>query len=139
MNFIKSLLEVNPGTNTHFYTPWIALICILFVSAIVFSVIYDKRKKYDFAFKRLFRKTSLNLSLFGLLFLFLMAVRYEHIPYFSIRIFLYASVLGLIYFLYRFIKVYKTDYQREKENVKNLAIHSGKKAAKKYLPNKHKK
>lgn len=139
MKYIKYFLSPNPGVDFRFYIPLAILVFLLFASAVAVSIIYDRRKSYDFAFKRLFRKTALHLSLFAILFLFLLAVRYEGIPYFSARILLVAGFVALGYFLYKKIKVLKNDYPREKENVKNLTINSTTKKVNKYLPNKHKR
>jgi len=139
MKFIKYFLSPNPGVDFRFYIPLAVLVFLLFAGAIALSIIYDRRKSYDFAFKRIFRKTSLHLSLFGILFLFLLAVRYEGIPYFSARILLFLSFVPLVYFIYKTIKSLKIDYPREKENVKNITINSTTKTVHKYLPNKKKR
>lgn len=140
MKFIKYFLYPSPGSEFRFYIPLAILIFLLFAGAVAFSIIYDRRKHYDFAFKRLFRKTSLNLSLFGLLFLFLIAVRYERIQYFSMRLWLFLSLLGLGYYIFKIVKRFYKDYPREKENVKNLVINTeNRKEPQKYTTSKKKR
>jgi threonine/homoserine efflux transporter RhtA len=139
MKYIKYLLYPTPGENFRFYIPLAIVVFLLFAGSVAVSIIYKRRKGYDFAFKRLFRKTALQLSLFAILFLFLLAVRYEGIPYFSARILLFAGFAWLAYFIYKTVKVFRTDYPREKENVKNLTVNKETKKVHKYLPNKRKK
>ena len=138
MKFIKYFLSPNPGIDFRFYIPLAILVFLLFAGAVTVSIMYDRKKSYDFAFKRLFRKTSLYLSLFAILFLFLLAVRYEGIPYFSARILLFGGFIWLGYYIYKMVKVLRTDYPREKENVKNLSVNSATKTVHRYLPNKRK-
>lgn len=138
MKYIKYFLSPNPGVDFRFYIPLVILVILLFVGAVAVSIIYDRKKHYDFAFKRLFRKTSLHLSLFGILFLFLLAVRYEGIPYFSARILLFAGFAWLGYYIYKTVMIIRKDYPREKENVKNITINNQTKKVHKYLPNKRK-
>lgn len=136
-NFFNYLFSANPGVNFRYYVPLIILVALLIGGSIALSVIYKKKRKDDFAFKRLFKKTSNRLLLFGILFLFLVLVRYENIPYFSMRIWLYLSLLLLAYFLYRTLRVYRVDYPREKHNAApKITTH---KEEKQYLPNKKKR
>ncbi|MEK7086131.1 MAG: hypothetical protein AAB953_03915 [Patescibacteria group bacterium] len=139
MNFIKYLLSPNPGTAFKFYIPLAILIVVLIATAIAFSIIYNHRKKQDFAFKRLFKRTSTHLLLLGLLLLFLTGVRYENIPYFSTRILLYLSLLLLLYFLYKTIKTYRVDYPREKQNAHHVFSEQSSGEIKKYSPSKKKR
>lgn len=132
-NIVNYLFSRNPGQNFSFYTELIILIALLFVAAIVFSQIYKRRKKYDFAFKRLFRKLSGRLILLAILFTVLTIFRYENIPYFSMRILLYIGLLLLLYFLYKIVKTYKVDYPKEKQN---SPVTRSAATEKKYLPNK---
>lgn len=138
MNFIKYLFNTNPGTEFKYYLPLGILIAILIVSSVALSIIYDHKKNTDFAFKRLFKKSSLKLFLFGIFFLFVMGVRYESIPYFSMRIWLFLGLIWLLYFIFRIVKTYLTTYKREKSNTQHIAITTETKEVKKYLPNKKK-
>ncbi|MEK7127079.1 MAG: hypothetical protein AAB848_03135 [Patescibacteria group bacterium] len=142
MEFIKSaahyLFSRNPGTQFKFYIPLIILICLLFLGALAFSVIYKNKKKTDFAFKHYFKKTAGRLFWIGFLFLFLVLVRYENIPYFSMRILMYLSLLLSVYFIYKTAKTFLKDYPREKQNVQSrIGMHEHKELQ--YLPNKKKK
>lgn len=142
MEFIKSAVEYlfsrNPGPQFKFYIPLIILIVVLFLSSIVFAVIYKNKKKTDFAFKHLFKKTANRLFWIGSLFLFLVLIRYENIPYFSMRILIYLSLLLLIYFTFKTAKTFFKDYPREKLNAQSkIGIHEHHELQ--YLPNKKKK
>lgn len=139
MNFIKYLFNTNPGTEFKYYMPLGILVAILIISSVALSIVYDHKKNTDFAFKRLFKKSSLKLFLFGIFFLFLMGVRYESIPYFSMRIWLFLGLLWLLYFVFKTIKTYFTTYKREKSNTPPIAAHAETREVKKYLPNKKKR
>ena len=129
------LFAINPGPAFKYYVPLIIISALLIISSMVFSTIYKQRKKHDFAFKRLFRKTSSTMLIFGILFLLLVALRYENIPYFSMRIWLYLAILAILYFTYRYIKKYLVDYPREKQNAQSKHVKVTKEE-KVYLPNK---
>ena len=137
-SFFKYLFSINPGKEFEYYIPMIVLIAILIAGSIVFSYIYTNRKNHDFAFKRLFKKTSTRMTLLGLLFAALTVFRYEKIPYFSMRIWLFLSFALLAYFVYANIKKFKIDYKREKENAKSILKKHASKDEMKYLPNKKK-
>lgn len=139
MNFLKYLFNPNPGTEFKFYIPLLILAAVLIIGAIALSIIYNHRKRQDFAFKRLFKRTSVYLLLLGLLFLFLIGVRFENIPYFSTRILLYISLLLLLYFLYKTIKTYKIDYHREKQNAHHIFSEQSSSEIRKYSPSKKRK
>ncbi|MBD3361125.1 hypothetical protein GF366_04990 [Candidatus Peregrinibacteria bacterium] len=139
MNFLKYFFTPAPGATIKFYLPISILAAILILGSIAFSILYKKRKKEDFAFKRLFKKTSGRARAFGILFIVLIAVRYENIPYFSMRIWMYLLLLILAYFVYKYIKIYKVDYPREKENVKFKQQKKSGKKENRYLPDKKKK
>lgn len=140
MEYIRSAVKYffarNPGQNFEFYTEFIILIAALLVAAVAFSQIYRRRKKYDFAFKRIFGKVANRLTLLAILLTVLIIFRYENIPYFSMRILLYLAILLLLYFIYQTVKKFKVDYPREKQNISNKPATA---PENKYLPNKKKK
>lgn len=127
-----------PGTEFKYYIPFVIFIILLIVGGIAFSAYYKHRKKTDPAFKRLFQKTSTKLVLLGIMFGLLTLLRYERIPYFSMRIWLYLGILLFLWFVYHTVRVYKVDYPREKQNVHQIyqVVEKDKKI---YLPNKKKR
>jgi len=143
METIKNLLfyffNPAPGQDFQYYIPISILVFILIGGSIIFARIYKKKRKNDFAFKRVFKKTSKRLFLIGLLFLILALLRYENIPYFSMRFWLYLSSLLLAFFIYKTIKCYKKEYPKEKESIKINLSSKVKKSENNYLPNKKKK
>ncbi len=142
METIKSILSYffskAPGQEFKYYIPMTVLILVLVLGGIIFSAAYKKRKKTDFAFKRLFKKTGPRLVIFGIIFLVLILLRYENIIYFSMRIWLYLAVVGLLYFLFRTVRTYKVCYKKEKKSIQTRQVHT-KKEERKYLPNKKKR
>lgn len=131
---LKYFFATSPAGEFHFYIPLAILIGLLAIASIAQAVIYKNKKKNDFAYKRLFKNLSKRFVTFAVLFLVYILARYENIPYFSMRIWLY--VIGLIglYIAYRYIKKYVVDYPKEKVNFESA--HPGKKQENKYLPNK---
>ncbi len=143
MNTISSLFYYfftpNPGSQFKFYIPMIVLITLLIAGGIVFSIIYKRKKRKDLTFKKLFQKTATRLVLLGILFLILTVVRYESIPYFSMRIWLYLSFLLLAIFFYLTIRTFKIKYPKEKENLEKRTHNMKKRETEnRYLPNKKK-
>lgn len=136
MNFLKYLFNTNPGTEFKYYIVLGILIALLVAGSVLTSLVYDHKKHHDFTFKRLFRKTSIKLFLFGMLLLFFLAVRYEAIPYFSMRIWLFLGLLWLLYFIFKTVKTYLVQYRKEKVSTHHQAINTETKEVKKYLPNK---
>lgn len=140
MNFLTYLFETSPGSEFLYYYPMLGLSGLLIVGSIVASAVHKKRRKHDFAYKRLFKKLSSRMLIVGLLFLLLLGVRYENIPYFSMRIWIYLSLLLFVYFVYVYIKIAYKKYPIEKANVEhNMKKPHLQKEENRYLPNKKKK
>ncbi|MBI4235262.1 hypothetical protein HY604_03100 [Candidatus Peregrinibacteria bacterium] len=115
-NIVKNIFASDPGPDFNYYLPLLVLAILLIIWGVVFSGIYDRKKKTDFAFKRCFKNLSKTMVLFGCLFLLLLAVRYEGIPYFSMRLWLYTSTLIFLYLVYHYVMVYIGKYTKEKTN-----------------------
>lgn len=138
MNFIKSIFTAAPGSQFNYYTTMIVIALLLIISSIVISQIYNKKKKDDLAFKKLFKKVAGRLFLFGALIGFFTAVRYESIPYFSMRLWLYLTLLVTVLYvaktIHTFVKVYPM-----KKSISVKRHSSPKKEKNVYLPNKSRK
>lgn len=134
-SFATYMFNIMPGSQFKFYIPMIAICLILLLGSLLFGFLYKNKKKEDLAFKHYFKKTANRLSLMGMLFLLLILVRYENIPYFSMRIWTYLSFLLLAYFIYKYLKTYFVDYTKERHNLHNKVFSP----ENKYLPNKHKR
>jgi len=133
-DFLYYFFQSTPGTEFRYYIPLIIFAALLVIAAIVFSVTYRNKKKNDFVFKKLFKNLSRRLILIAALVIVYMLVRYENIPYFSMRIWLYLTGALFLFFCYKYIKTYKKDYPKEKLNFE--LSHPEKKTGNKYLPNK---
>jgi len=140
MESIKSLLlyifDRNPGSVYGYYTLTIILIIALIGFSIGFSHYYKIRKKEDPAFKKMFGDLSKSSLKMGLLIAAETAFRYETIPYFSMRIWLYLTLGYLAYLAYAYTQKYRLEYPKEKLNYTTKVVHTEKKS---YLPNKSKK
>ena len=129
-----------PGKEFAYYNYLYAFIGLLIIGSIIFSQIYKKKKKNDLAFKKLFKNVSNRLMTFGIIFGLLTLLRYEQIPYFSMRILLYLTGGTFIYWLYKTLKTYKNTYLKAKEEQdKKNTTKSKKKKVKKYSASKKKK
>ncbi len=139
MNILNYIFAPTPGTAFNFYIPFAIVIAALIVKAVIFSRMYASKRKSDIAFRRLFKKTSGRLGLFAALFTFLMLVRYEQIPYFSMRLWLFIAVLWFAYFSYKTIRTYLQDYPREQLNYAKKAHEEPKEKVKSYSTKKKRK
>ena len=135
---INYLFDASPGPEFKFYIPLSILAGALILGSIIFSQIYKRKKKDDLAFKKVFIKVSKRSALMGLLFIFLMLMRFENIPYFSMRLWVYVSLLLLLFFIYKYIKAVRVDYPNTKTKIEVRKAHSSstKKTENRYLPNK---
>lgn len=130
-----------PGDAFSYYYEMMGLIVVLILGSIAFKNIYKKKvQDKDFVFKKLYRKTPNRLLYFAIGFIFLLLVRYESIPYFSMRIWMYLTVVGLLIYLgYQIYKYFKT-YPKERdiyESRKTIKVEEDSRG--KYLPNKNRR
>jgi hypothetical protein len=102
MNQIKSIFEIAP-IAFNYTTETLIFAILLILGSIVFSFAYKKFKKNNIAFKRIYKNLSKNLSTYGILFLLLDGFRYESIPFFSMRLWIYITVLAFIYTTIKYI------------------------------------
>lgn len=135
-NFFSYFFRSIPNTDFNYYIPLSILVILLIVGSLVFSFVYRKKKKTDFVFKKLFKDLSKRLIIIAVLLVFYALVRYENLPYFSMRIWLYIIIGVLLFFAYKYIKTYKFIYPKEKINFE--LSHSRKKTINPYIPNKRK-
>lgn len=135
MNFISSLFKSSPGVSFSYYPHLLTLAALLIIGSIVFHFIYKKKKKTDVAFKKAFQDVSKRSCIMGILFLALVAVRYQNIPYFSMRLWLYIAVAMVIFYVYKYVKIYTKDYKETKARMHEKQVHTTKQE-KQYLPHK---
>ena len=129
-----------PGKDFAYYSYFYAIIALLIIGSIIFSQTYKKKKKNDLAFKKLFKNVSNRLMTFGIIFGLLVLLRYEQIPYFSMRALLYVTGGLFIYWSYKTIKTYKTTYLKaKKDQEKKSTAKDEKKKVKTYSASKKKK
>jgi len=124
-----------PGSAFGYYYEMIGLIVILLLASFALRNIYKRRAdNKDFIFKKMFRKTANRLTYFAIGIIFITLVRYENIPYFSMRLWMLLLLLGLLVFLgyqaYKYFKIYPVERDKfeSQPKVENAKM--------KYLPNK---
>jgi hypothetical protein len=125
-----------PGAEFNYKWEVLIAAAILILGAAGFKAIHRKKiANKDFVFKKMFKKVPGRMTYLGILLIFFVLVRTENIPYFSMRIWLILTVLGIIaaaiYYLYKFLKV----YPKELENFESRITNEPKAV---YLPNKKK-
>lgn len=104
----------NPGRVFNYYILIGALIT-LFILLTVLVYLYVRKNKEDKAFKKLFRNYPTKfLILAGLLGIYLI-LRYNYVPFFSMRILLYVLLGSSVYVIYAAIHTYLKKYPEEKE------------------------
>lgn len=135
-NALNYFFSPTPGSEFSYYTHLLILAALLIVGSLIFASIYKKRKKYDFAFKRLFKSVSGRSLTLAIILLVIIAVRYENIPYFAMRFWLYVALLWFLYLIVKYLMVYFKDYPREKQNVQINQKQQTTTQQKMYLPNK---
>ncbi|MBT3705127.1 hypothetical protein HOG17_05105 [Candidatus Peregrinibacteria bacterium] len=135
---LSYLFGTVPGDAFSYYYEMMALIVLLVLGSIVLKNIYkNKVRNKDFVFKKLYKKTPNRLLYFAIGFIFLLVLRYEEIPYFSMRIWMYLTSIGLLTYLgfqtYKYFKV----YPKERDNYEaRKTVKSEDNSKNRYLPNK---
>ncbi|MBT3865081.1 hypothetical protein HOE67_03315 [Candidatus Peregrinibacteria bacterium] len=136
--FFGYFLESTPGQDFKYYYILLALIVLLIVGSFLFKRIHkNKTNNKDFIFKTMFKKVPPRLIYFAIGLIFLAAVRYENIPYFAMRLWLYLVLLGLAVMLGFYAYKYFKKYPKELENFQNRP--KNKPQENNYLPNKKRK
>jgi hypothetical protein len=134
----SNILEPTPGREFAYQYVMIGLIILLFAGAFALRKYTNiKINQKDFVFKNMFRKVPARLHYFAIGLIFLTAVRYENIPYFAMRLWLYMTLAGLLVFLGRMIYKYIKVYPKELANFKSRQTLK-RPNEKIYLPNKKK-
>lgn len=112
-NLLNYFITANPGPEMRFFIPLFALSGILIGSSIVFSMVYKKKKKTDFSFKKHFKSVSKILLLLGIGLLFVTLMRFENISYFSMRLWLYIMCLLIVFSALYYGRTYKNSYLKD--------------------------
>ena len=115
-NLLAYIFNSDPGQAFSYYIPMLVLVVLLIAGSIYTSRLYEKKKRSDFAYKRLFKNLSKTMATFGVLFLILLGLRYESIPYFSMRLWLYITFGVFLYVAYRYVEKFRKQYPIEKAN-----------------------
>lgn len=135
-NILSYFFSPAPGSEFSYYPHLLVLAALLIVGSIIFASIYKKRKKYDFAFKRLFKSVSGRSLTLAIILLVIIAIRYENIPYFAMRFWLYIALLWFLYLVVKYLMICFKDYPREKQNSPLGQPEQQTTTQKAYLPNK---
>lgn len=125
------LFDPTPGSKNHYYIPLIIIFAIFIIGSILCKKYLKKHKKNQ-ALRRLFKNTPRNLMTIGIIGLLLLAIRYENLPYLSMRFFLWLLIIITIVFFAKTIYTYTKKYPIEKEKIRKQI------EKKKYLPKKKK-
>lgn len=128
------LIDKTPGSTFNYYTLSFIFIGILVLISFGLRNVYNRKlEKKDFVYKKMFKQLANRLVYFAIGFLFFILVRYENIPYFSMRLWLILLGIGLAAFVGRQLYKYFKIYPKELEN-----FHLRPRASETpvYLPNK---
>lgn len=136
MSFLLSILQyffeplpVGPFKFMYFF---IALAALSLIASIAFRF-YLKKQKEDKIFRKLFKNLPGKMQFFAILEAAYILVRYERMPYLSMRFLNYCVLAYGIYLAVHYVQLYFKVYPAEKKHREHqLKIN-------KYLPRKHKK
>jgi len=136
MNQIKSIFEIAP-ISFNYTTETLIFAILLILASIIFSFTYKKFKKKNIAFKHTYKTLSKSLSTYGILFLLLDGFRYETIPFFSMRLWIYITVIAFAYTVIKYIIATVKTYPALKKELelKRKKLHKNKNS-KKYTTKK---
>jgi Ca2+/Na+ antiporter len=126
---------IQPGFEMNYYIPLFIISGSIIIFSIIFAFSYKKLKKKNIAFKRNFKSVSKLALLLGVSLLFTTLMRYENIPYFSMRIWLYSICFLILYTAFYYFKTFKYKYLKEI----NSSIKKEDKEIKKYSTAKKKR
>lgn len=130
MKFLSYFFTKIPGSDFNYYIPLLVVAVLLFLAGIVLKNLSSKNK----ALRRTLKKTPSHLTWLGIVLALLLAFRYEMIPYFSIRFFLFLTILLILFVVGKCVYLYVKVYPKELSNTE-----IPKETKKVYLPNKNKR
>lgn len=140
MEMLKYFFGLNPGSEFNYYIPFLVYCAVLIISGYGLSFYINKQKEENRTLKVMFGNLPNKLKWLGFVSLFLLANRYESIPYFSMRIWMYISVGLALWFigknLYLLVKKYPAERnfylkkQHHTENQKSKKVYTMKKKKK---------
>lgn len=121
MEILKYLFALSPGSAFNYYIPVLVYCGVIIIGAYLLHFYIQKKKNENRTLKSMFGSLPKKLKLLGFLTLFTLATRYENIPYFSMRMWLYLSLAVFLYLaaknFYLLVKKYpgeKAFYQQQK-------------------------
>lgn len=129
LNILKYFFEPLPVGPFKFIYVFIGLIVAAIIASIALKI-YLKKQKEDKIFKKLFRSVPGKLQLYAFMEAIYVLVRYERMPYLSIRAFNYAIIAYGLYVLITSAQLYIKVYPAEKKH------HEHQVNMNKYLPRK---
>lgn len=114
----------SPGRSFEYYYFIGALIAILVVLAIVLHIYIKKMNREDKTFRKLFKRYPSRLWTLAVLFTLYLLIRYNFVPFFSMRFLLYILLGVTVYLGYQMINTYLKIYPeakklREKQHEQN--------------------
>lgn len=140
MEILKYFFGLNPGSNFNYYIPFLVYCVLSILAGYVLAFYINRKKEENRTLKVMFGTLPGKLKGLGFVSLFLLATRYESIPYFSMRLWMYMSVGYALWLAgknaYLYVKKYPEarDFYLKKqthtENHKNKVVYTMKKKRK---------
>ncbi len=122
----------NPGRAFEYYYAIGALILVFFL--LTFGIyFYATKHKEDKAFKKLFRNYPTKFVILAVLLAMYLFIRYNNVPFFSMRFMMYILLISSAYVIYAVIMTFYKKYPEEK-NRREKRLEQNK-----YIPKKKKK
>lgn len=118
MQFFNDLLiylfHPNPGKAFQYYY-FVGTLVVLLAALGIFIHVYIKKSREDKSFRKLFRRYPSKLWTLAISLGLYLLIRYNQVPFFSMRFLFYVLLALTIYLLYLMINTYLKSYPAEKK------------------------
>lgn len=114
-NFILYLFNPSPGRSFEYYYFIGAIIAILIILGITLYI-YIKKNRDDKTFRKLFKKYPSKLWTLAVLLALYLFIRYNYVPFFSMRFLLYILLAVTVYRGYQITNTYLKIYPEAKKD-----------------------
>lgn len=139
METLKYFFALSPGSNFSYYTEFLIFCAVVIVGAYALEFYIKRKRDENRTLKVMFGSLPGKLKWVGFVGLFLIANRYESIPYFSMRIWLYLDVLAFVWIASKSIYLLITKYPSQKSFYEKKQHHTEENKSKKVYTMKKKR
>lgn len=139
MEILSYLFSLSPGFGFNYYTPLFIYCGIVFVGSYGLDFYIKKHKNENRVLKSMFGSLPSKLRWLSIVTAFLVLTRYQNIPYFSMRAWLFISLLVAVYLTVKYLRLLIQKYPAEKAFYMKKRTHSEENSTKKVYSMKKKR